>query len=86
MGSGDAALHLFGVCEDMAARDRVNGQPPALLEVHQVAYRLHRRPEFVRRLLRAGVLPGVHLGTRWRIEPSDLEAFVRLKLDKLTYR
>lgn len=50
--------------------------PPRLLEVSHVAHRLSASPEFVRRLIRQGKLPAIHLGTRWRVDPVDLQTFI----------
>lgn len=49
---------------------------PKLLEVSHVAHRLSASEEFVRRLIREKKLPAIRLGTRWRVDPRDLEAFV----------
>ena len=48
---------------------------PALLEVSQVARRLSASPEYVRRLIRSKQLKAIRLGTRWRIDPVDYQAF-----------
>jgi len=47
-----------------------------LLEVSHVAHRLSASHEYVRRLIREGKLPAIRLGTRWRIDPLDLQAFL----------
>ena len=49
---------------------------PALREVAQVAHRLNMSQEHVRRLLRAGTLPAIRLGGRWRVELRDVEAYI----------
>ena len=50
--------------------------PPRLLEVSHVAHRLSSSQEFVRRLIREGKLAAIRLGTRWRVDPLDLQAFL----------
>lgn len=47
-----------------------------LLEVSHVAHRLSVSEEFVRRLIRDKKLAAIRLGTRWRIDPIDLKAFI----------
>jgi len=49
---------------------------PHLLEVSHVAHRLSAGQEFVRRLIREHRLPAIRLGTRWRVDPRDLEAYI----------
>lgn len=49
---------------------------PHLLEVAHVAHRLSASQEFVRRLIRDRKLAAIRLGTRWRIDPGDLQAFI----------
>lgn len=49
---------------------------PHLLEVSHVAHRLSSSDEYVRRLIRAGKLKAIRLGTRWRVDPLVLQAFI----------
>jgi excisionase family DNA binding protein len=49
---------------------------PSLREVAHVAHRLSVSQEHVRRLIRDGTLPAIRLGSRWRVDPLDLEAFI----------
>lgn len=49
---------------------------PHLLEVAHVAHRLSASQEFVRRLIRDRKLAAIRLGTRWRVDPVDLQAFL----------
>lgn len=49
---------------------------PHLLEVSHVAHRLSSSQEFVRKLIRDGKLAAIRLGTRWRVDPADLQAFI----------
>lgn len=49
---------------------------PRLLEVQHVAHRLSASQEFVRRLIREKKLAAIRLGTRWRVDPVDLQAFI----------
>lgn len=49
---------------------------PHLLEVSHVAHRLSLSEDFVRRLIRARKLAAIRLGTRWRVDPLDLQAFI----------
>jgi len=49
---------------------------PQLLEVAHVAHRLNTCAPYVRRLLRAGTLKGLRFGTRWRVDPRDLKAYI----------
>lgn len=48
----------------------------ALLEVQHVAHRLSASQEYVRRLIRTKKLAAIRLGTRWRVDPVDLAAFI----------
>lgn len=47
-----------------------------LLEVAHVAHRLSASQDFIRRLIRDDKLPAIRLGTRWRIDPRELEAYI----------
>lgn len=49
---------------------------PHLLEVAHVAHRLSASQEYVRRLIRERKLAAIRLGTRWRVDPVDLQAFI----------
>lgn len=49
---------------------------PRLLEVSHVAHRLSASQEFVRRLIRDGRLAAIRIGTRWRVDPRDLETYI----------
>jgi excisionase family DNA binding protein len=49
---------------------------PRLLEVSHVAHRLSASQEFVRRLIREHRLPAIRLGTRWRVDPRELESYI----------
>ena len=49
---------------------------PRLLEVAHVAHRLSCSQAFVRRLIRDGRLPALRIGNRWRIEETDLGAYL----------
>jgi len=49
---------------------------PHLLEVAHVAHRLSASQEYVRRLIRERKLAAIRLGTRWRVDPLDLQAFI----------
>jgi len=49
---------------------------PHLLEVSHVAHRLSSSQEFVRQLIRKKKLAAIRLGTRWRVDPTDLQAFL----------
>jgi excisionase family DNA binding protein len=49
---------------------------PRLLEVHEVAYALRVSQETVRRLIRTGKLTAVRIGSQWRVDPRDLQAFI----------
>jgi excisionase family DNA binding protein len=51
-------------------------QLPRLLEVAHVAHRLSASQEYVRRLIRERKLQAIRLGTRWRVDPVDLQAFI----------
>jgi excisionase family DNA binding protein len=50
--------------------------PPRLLEVHEVAYQLKCSQETVRRFIRDRKLIAVRLGTQYRVDPLDLQAFI----------
>ncbi len=47
-----------------------------LLEVSKVAHRLDTNPRFVWRQIHEGHLPALRLGTRWRVDEADLEAYI----------
>ncbi len=47
------------------------------LTVDEVAVKLERHPELVRRWLRAGRLRGERIGWSWTVTPSELERFKR---------
>ncbi len=49
---------------------------PKLLEVSHVAHRLSVSPGFVRQLIRDKKLAAIRLGTRLRVDPLDLQAFI----------
>jgi excisionase family DNA binding protein len=49
---------------------------PHLLEVAHVAHRLSASPGFVRRLIREGKLKALWLESRWRIKPSEVDAYL----------
>jgi len=45
------------------------------LTVDQIALKLDRHPELVRRWLRAGRLRGERIGWSWTVTPAELERF-----------
>lgn len=47
------------------------------LTVEQVAIKLKRNPELVRRWLRTGRLKGERVGWSWTITPAEVDRFVR---------
>lgn len=49
---------------------------PRLLEVSHVAHRLSVGDDYVLGLIHGKKLAAILLGTRWRIDPVDLEAFI----------
>jgi excisionase family DNA binding protein len=49
---------------------------PRLLEVSHVAHRLSMSEGFVRQMIREGKLAAIRFGARWRIDPTDLQAFI----------
>lgn len=51
--------------------------PLPLLEVAHVAHRLRISQEQVRRLIRTGKLKALRLGTRWRVDETDLDAYLK---------
>jgi len=53
--------------------------PAKLLEVSHVAHRLSASPGFVRQLIRTHQLPAIRIGTRWRVDPQDLQAFINAR-------
>jgi excisionase family DNA binding protein len=53
--------------------------PPHLLEVSQVAYRLSLSEDYVRDLIKAGTLPAIRIGVRYRVTTADLERFVEAR-------
>ena len=52
------------------------GEAGSLLTVAEVAKRLAVSRAHVYRLLRTGSLRGVHLGSDWRVDASDLRAWI----------
>lgn len=48
----------------------------ALLTPEQVAKRLQLTPHTIYVWLRAGRLPGIKLGRRWRVKEEDLESYL----------
>ena len=59
----------------------IESQPPLaatphLLEVSHVAHRLSLSEDFVRRLIRRRQLAAIRFGTRYRVDPADLQAFI----------
>ena len=59
----------------------IDGQTPAaatphLLEVSHVAHRLSLSEDFVRRLIRKRELAAIRFGTRYRVDPIDLQEFI----------
>ena len=45
------------------------------LTVNEIADKLQRNPELVRRWLRSGQLKGERIGWSWTITPAELERF-----------
>lgn len=83
--SADAWLVVSGGCDNVEERLHALTctmavdpllSPPRLLEVQHVAHRLSASQEFVRRLIREKKLAAIRLGTRWRVDPNDLQAFI----------
>lgn len=50
--------------------------PVHLLEVAHVAHRLSVGEDFVYQLIKDRKLTAIRLGTRWRIDPVDLQAYI----------
>jgi excisionase family DNA binding protein len=57
------------------AQDQLMDQPPVYTPA-QVAERLQVSLVWVKRALRAGVLPGFRVGRLWRVTAEDLQAFI----------
>lgn len=53
-----------------------------LLTVEEAAEYLKIHPHVLRRWLREGKLPGIKLGNHWRIDESDLKAFLESQKKK----
>jgi hypothetical protein len=49
------------------------------LTVDQIAAKLQRHPELIRRWLRSGDLRGERIGWSWTVTPSELERFRRMQ-------
>jgi excisionase family DNA binding protein len=47
------------------------------LTVGEIATRLDRHPELVRRWLRSGLLRGERIGWSWLVTPDEIERFKR---------
>jgi excisionase family DNA binding protein len=47
-----------------------------MIDLDEAAERLQVKPSTVRRLLRAGELPGCQIGRQWRIDPGRLDHFI----------
>ncbi|MBP2316530.1 helix-turn-helix domain-containing protein [Azospirillum soli] len=54
-----------------------HSQPPALLTIPQIAERLQVSSKTIRRWIAAGDLPTVRLGRQLRVQPQDLDLFLR---------
>ena len=52
-------------------------QTPPLLTLEEAARRLHTSKFSIRRWIREGKLPGIRIGQEWRVDPADLEEFIR---------
>lgn len=61
-------------------------RPRPLLEVAHVARRLSTSEETVRRWLRERRLPAIRVCNRWRIDPSDLDAYLDAHRTPVTER
>ena len=48
-----------------------------LLTVEDVSKRLQIKPDTIRRWIRSGKLPAIELGGRLRIDPNDLQEFLK---------
>jgi excisionase family DNA binding protein len=55
--------------------------PPAAhwLEIPHVAHRLSLCDDYVRDLIKAGHLPAIRIGVRYRVNAKDLEAFIEAR-------
>lgn len=60
----------------------IAGDDEPLMEVGQVAKRLNASPGFVRWLIRRGKLKAIRLEGRWKIDRSDLKAFIDARRDQ----
>jgi excisionase family DNA binding protein len=49
----------------------------SLLTPEEVAQKLKLPQRTIIRWLRSGFMPGIKLGKEWRINPEDLEEFIR---------
>ncbi|GLR78896.1 helix-turn-helix domain-containing protein (plasmid) [Azospirillum oryzae] len=56
---------------------KLPSRPPALLTIPDVAERLQVSVKTVRRWIVSGDLPTVRLGRQIRIQPKDLDIFLR---------
>lgn len=54
-----------------------SSRPPALLTIPEVAERLQVSIKTIRRWIASGDLPTVRLGHQIRIQPKDLDIFLR---------
>jgi len=53
---------------------------PVWLTVQETARYLHFCPETVKRLLRAGELPGIKVGHRWLVPKAQLDEYLLSRL------
>jgi excisionase family DNA binding protein len=67
---------MFSKVRDMLQMESYIMQPP-LLTLEDAARRLNTSTFSVRRWIREGKLTGIKIGQEWRIDPADLEEFIR---------
>ena len=55
-----------------------------LLTIEQAAEYLQISPHVLRRWLREGRFPGIKLGSHWRIDEKDMQAFIEKSKQKVS--
>jgi len=73
---------LTAVVAKHIGRGNIDLEP--VWDCNQAARFLRLHPKTVKRMARAGVIPGCRLGRRWFFRPSELDALVRSGVSSFT--
>ncbi len=61
---------------------KLNQKPDPMLDIVDVAEACRVSDKTVRRWIQTGDLPAAKLGNQWRIQPRDLQAFIRERMSR----